>query len=110
MSDVGIGQNIVYHKDANDPDFYNTAWTLQAVRSVGIWFLASVMAVPFAHFYHTPILVFAIPVAAFGSVLSGFSSISLFLLQKRLQVAKISAFDLNHACHWLGHTYIICVC
>lgn len=94
MSDVGIGQNIVYHRNANDPDFYNTAWTLQATRSVGIWVLASIIAVPLAHFYHTPVLMFAVPLAAFSSVLSGFSSISISLLQKRLQVAKISAFDL----------------
>ena len=25
LSDVGIGQNVIYHKDGNDPEFYNTA-------------------------------------------------------------------------------------
>ena len=37
MSDVGISKGIVYSKDAENPDFYNTAWTLQAIRSIILW-------------------------------------------------------------------------
>ena len=43
FSDVGITQNIVYHKDADNPEFYNTAWTVQAIRSIGIWLLAVIL-------------------------------------------------------------------
>jgi O-antigen/teichoic acid export membrane protein len=94
ISDVGIGQNIVYHKNANDPEFYNTAWTLQAIRGIGIWFVALILAVPIARFYEIPILVFLVPLMSFASVLAGFSSISLSLVQKRLLVARLNAFDL----------------
>jgi O-antigen/teichoic acid export membrane protein len=93
ISDVGISQNIIYHKNANDPEFYNTAWTLQALRSIGVWLIALIAASPIAQFYHSPILLFVIPLTAFTSVLSGFSSISLSLLQKRLQIAKLNIFD-----------------
>src|ERR1700694_2853419 len=83
MSDVGIGQNIVHHKDANDPDFYNTAWTLQAIRSIVLWLVALVAAAPVARFYQFPILVFVVPLTSFNIVLSGFTSLSRPLLQKR---------------------------
>jgi O-antigen/teichoic acid export membrane protein len=93
ISDVGIGQNIIYHKHANDPDFYNTAWSLQAIRSVLLWLVALAVAAPLARFYQTPILVYIVPLTAFGIVLSGFTSVSRTLLQKRMQIAKLNAFD-----------------
>jgi O-antigen/teichoic acid export membrane protein len=93
MSDVGIAQNVIYHENANDPAFYNTAWTVQAIRSVVLWLVALVLAAPFSRFYQFPILLFVVPLTAFGCVLSGFSSISLSLLRKRLQIAKLNAFE-----------------
>ena len=38
FSDVGIGQNIVHSPRALEPSFYNTAWSLQIIRSLVIWF------------------------------------------------------------------------
>jgi O-antigen/teichoic acid export membrane protein len=93
MSDVGVGQNIIYHKDGNDPDFYNTAWTLQAIRGILLWLVALLVAWLVARIYQYPILVLVVPFASFGMVLTGFTPINRFLLQKRLQIAKINAFD-----------------
>jgi O-antigen/teichoic acid export membrane protein len=93
ISDVGISQNIVYNKDANEPDFYNTAWSVQLIRSVLLWFVFSAAAVPAARFYHSPILVTIIPIAAFAIVLGGLSSTSRFLLQKRMKYGTLTTFD-----------------
>jgi len=97
ISDVGIGQSIIYNKNAENPDFYNTAWTLKSVRGVLLWLVTCVAAVPLAYFYHTPILAAVIPVASIAIVLSGFTSISGFLLQKRLQIAKYILYDISLA-------------
>ena len=93
ISDVGISQNIVYHKNANDPEFYNTAWSLQVIRSVALWLVAVAIAVPFARFYNSPILAYVVPLTVFNSVLLGCSSISLALLRKRLEIAKLNIFE-----------------
>jgi O-antigen/teichoic acid export membrane protein len=93
ISDVGIGQNIVYNKDANDPEFYNTAWTLQLIRSLLLWLVFCAAAIPLAHFYQAPILAVVVPITAFGIVFSGFTSISKSLLQKRLLLAKLNLYD-----------------
>ena len=94
LSDVGIFQNIVHNKNANDPEFYNTAWTVGVIRAVVLWLLALIFAVPVAQFYHSPILGYVLPIATFGPfVLAGLSSISLALLQKRLQIAKLNIFN-----------------
>jgi O-antigen/teichoic acid export membrane protein len=92
-TDVGIGQNLIYHAKGNEPDFYNTAWTLQAIRGVLVWLAAIAIAVPVARLYQYPILALVIPITAFRSVLLGFTSISRFLAQKRLQIAKANALD-----------------
>jgi O-antigen/teichoic acid export membrane protein len=94
LSDVGITQNIVYHKDANNPEFYNTAWTLQAIRSLFLWLVALIMASPLARFYDTPILLYVAPLTAFNIVLIGFSSIALPLAQKRLQLVRVNLFEM----------------
>jgi O-antigen/teichoic acid export membrane protein len=94
ISDVGIGQNIIYHKDANDPEFYDTAWSLQAIRSVLLWLVTLIVAAPISSFYASPILVYVLPISGFGIVLSGLTSVSRFLLQKRMQVARLTAFEM----------------
>jgi O-antigen/teichoic acid export membrane protein len=93
ISDVGIGQNIIYNKNAENPDFYNTAWTLQLIRSVVLWLVFVAAAVPIAHFYKSPILAFVVPITAFTFVLGGLTSISKALLNKRLRFAKLNAFE-----------------
>src|ERR1700735_2927976 len=93
ISDVGINQNIVYNKNADDPEFYNTAWSLQLLRSVILWLVFLAAAVPIADFYGSPILALAIPVTSFGIVLTGLSSISKPLLQKKLQIARLNLYE-----------------
>jgi O-antigen/teichoic acid export membrane protein len=93
ISDIGIGQNLVQSKNAEDPDFYNTAWSLQLVRSFVLWLVFSAAAIPMAHFYQSPILIFVVPVAAFGIVLAGLTSVSRALMYKRLQFARLNLFE-----------------
>src|SRR6476660_10069606 len=93
LTDVGIGQNIIFNKNAEDPDFYNTAWTLRAIRGVLLCLLTCAAALPMAHFYEKPILATIIPVASLAIVLTGFSSLNAFLLQKRLQLANLTLYD-----------------
>ena len=93
ISDVGISQNIVFHKKANEPEFYNTAWTIQAIRSLALWLIAALLASPIAHFYQTPILVIVAPLTAFSIVLLGFTSIAVPLTQKRFQLVRLNIFE-----------------
>ena len=34
LTDVGIGQSIIYNRNAETSDFYNTAWTLAAIHGI----------------------------------------------------------------------------
>jgi O-antigen/teichoic acid export membrane protein len=93
ISDVGIGQNIIHNKNANDPHFYNTAWSLQIIRGIFLWVVFSVVAIPVAKFYQSPILALVMPVAAFTLILNGFSSTSHSLVLKRMKYQRLATFD-----------------
>jgi O-antigen/teichoic acid export membrane protein len=95
LSDLGINQSLIYHRKANDPAFYNTAWTLQIVRGVLLWIVALAAADPVARFYRTPILAYVISITTFNLIISAFTSISRTLLQKNLQIAKVNAFEIK---------------
>src|ERR1700692_4590358 len=46
ISDIGIGQNVIQNKNAENPDFYDTAWSLQVIRSFLLWIAFSAAAIP----------------------------------------------------------------
>lgn len=94
ISDFGVGQNIVYNKEANNPEFYNTARTMEIIRSVLLFVVCLAVAIPLSRFYRSPILVWILPVSALSFVTSGFSSVSRFLVQKRMEVAKLNMFEM----------------
>jgi O-antigen/teichoic acid export membrane protein len=94
LTDVGIGQNIVYSKNAENPEFYNTAWSLQLLRNIILWLICLVAAAPVAKFYQSPTLALIIPVTSIGILLGGLTSVSRTLLQKRLLIAKSTLFEL----------------
>jgi O-antigen/teichoic acid export membrane protein len=93
ISDVGIAQNIIYHKDADNPEFYNTAWTLQFIRGFLLFVAGIVASLPIAKIYSAPALAIIVPITAISFVLTGCTSISVFLLQKRMEIAKLNAFE-----------------
>src|SRR5271155_410051 len=97
FSDVGIGQNIIHSPRALDPRFYNTAWSLQIIRSIVIWLIILLAAVPAAHFYGAPILSAILPVSGFGMVLLGFASVSPAILQKKMLYGRMAVFNLATA-------------
>ena len=93
VSDVGIGQNIVFNRDANKPEFYNTVWSLQVIRGIVLCVIFSVVAVPVARIYSLPILSLVMPSIAVAFVISGFTSASPSLLQKRMRFGTITIFE-----------------
>lgn len=97
LTDIGVGQSIVNHPRGNDPNFYNTAWTIQIIRGLLLFALAMLLTVPVAHGYDNPELLLLLPAVAPVFILTGLTSPARFLLQKQLQVRKLALFDLGAA-------------
>ncbi len=93
LSDVGIGQNIVSNRKGDQPDFYNTAWTIQIIRGILLFAIALLLAQPLAEFYDSDELIEIIPIISVLFLLTGIQSPSRFILQKQQAVKTIALFD-----------------
>jgi O-antigen/teichoic acid export membrane protein len=94
LSDIGVTQSMVQSKQAEDPEFYNTAWTMQALRGALLLVVCAGLGAPVAHFYGRPELTSLIAVAAIGFLISGLTSMSPALLQRRMELKALNAFEL----------------
>lgn len=95
FSDIGISQSIVSSKRGDEPDFLNTAWTLQIIRGWIIWLFCLIVTFPVASFYEEERLLWLIPIVGVSSVLDGFSSSSILTLMRHIDLRKSTLFDLS---------------
>jgi O-antigen/teichoic acid export membrane protein len=93
LSDFGFGQSLVINKNADNPKFYNTVWSLRLVRGLLLLPLCIAVALPLSYLYHVPMLAWILPVIGLYFLLGGLASLSVAFLQRRLQTAKLNIFQ-----------------
>jgi O-antigen/teichoic acid export membrane protein len=95
FSDVGIQPSIIQNHRGNDPNFLNTAWTIQIIRGFFLWLGACLMAVPATNFFNEPMLAYLLPVVGIGSAISGFNSTKLATVNRNLDLARLTILELG---------------
>jgi O-antigen/teichoic acid export membrane protein len=95
FSDIGIAPSIIQHDRGDEPDFLNSAWTLQIIRGFLLWLCCLLLAFPVAQFYGEPKLSWLIPIVGSTTVISGFNSTALFTFQRRINLGKLTLFELG---------------
>ncbi len=93
FSDIGIGPNVIFSKRGNDPEFLNTAWTIQVVRGTALFLMSCLIAWPVATYYASPSLLYLLPICGFTSVIQGFTSTSLITLNRKMKLAAFTILD-----------------
>lgn len=94
LSDVGIGPSIVQKERGNEPDFLNTAWTIQIVRGFLACVVLCVLALPMASLYGEPQLASMLPAAGLIAIISGFVSTKVFTAQRNMEAARITLIEI----------------
>ncbi len=94
FSDFGVNASIVQNRSGAQRAFLDTAWTLQIARGVILWMLCAAAAPFVADFYGQPELLVLVPVGAASLVIAGFTSPTLPLLQRRLDLRRWVAIDI----------------
>jgi O-antigen/teichoic acid export membrane protein len=95
LSDVGITPSIVHSKRGDEPAYLNTAWTLQAVRGVGLWVIACALAFPAAWFYNEPALTMMVPALGLHAIIGGLSSTKLAVADRELNLGRLTMIDIS---------------
>jgi O-antigen/teichoic acid export membrane protein len=93
FSDIGLGPSIIQNKRGDDPDFLNTVWTMQIIRSVFLWLGSVLIAWPISKFYNEPKLLLLIPVVGLSTLISGFGSTAPFTLNRHIALGKLAIFE-----------------
>jgi len=105
FSDVGLLQNIVQSKRGEEPNYLNTAWTIQIIRgfvvfmiallaSMALYYLGQQGYIPQDTVYANVELPFILAVVSMNAVISGFNSIHLLLLNRKLMLGKLTLINL----------------
>jgi O-antigen/teichoic acid export membrane protein len=95
FSDVGLGSSIMQNKRGDDPDFLNTAWTIQVIRGFILWLGACALAWPAAHFYGEPQLALFLPVAGLSLLIAGFNPTQIETANRHLRLERVVMLDLS---------------
>ena len=90
ISDVGVAQSIVQNKKGEDSAFYATGWTLKVIRGVVLWLITAAAAPFVSQLYDSGELSVIIPVAALYFIFDGCTSVSLFIMQKRMKITELN--------------------
>ncbi|MFM6190787.1 oligosaccharide flippase family protein, partial [Planktothrix sp.] len=89
----GIRPSIIRSQRGDDPEFLNTAWTIQVFRGLGLWIICLLITVPLAKFYNEPELLWITPIVGFRTVIAGFESTSLASLNRHLNLKTLTIYD-----------------
>ncbi len=94
FADIGTWPATMRSKRSNDPNFLNTAWTLDQIRGVALAVICISLAWPVSLFYKEPIL---FPVTIFISFLNipgALKSTSLMRLQKAMEQRILTKIEI----------------
>lgn len=93
FTDIGIGQNIVASREAWEPRYYNTAWTLQLIRGVVIGALFLLLTPLLGRFYDNATLNDVFPVLCVLFVMTGAHSVGPSLAVKAIDTRRIAYYE-----------------
>ncbi len=93
LSDIGVSQSVIQEPRGDDPNFLNTAWTIQMIRGIVLWLIAVAISWPMAIFYHDPQLKYLLPVLSLMILIGGFNSTNLLSLSRHMRVRRLFGID-----------------
>ncbi|MEG4074784.1 oligosaccharide flippase family protein [Microcoleus sp. Pol14C2] len=95
FTDIGLGPSIIQNKRGDEPQFLNTAWTMQVIRSLFVWLCLILITWPVTQFYEEPRLMWLIPAISINTLIGGFKSTSVSTLERKMSVKEVVLFELG---------------
>lgn len=93
FTDIGIGQGLIVNKRSRDETFYNTAWTMQIIRSVFLGALAIVILPVLRSIYNANELRDVLPALSIFLLLTGLHSIAPSIAIKEIRTKRMAVYD-----------------
>ncbi len=94
LSDIGVAPSIQQSPRGDDPDFLNTAWTVQALRGAILWIVCCGLGPFAAWFYDDERLLTMLPVAGLSLLFAGFNPTRIDSASRHLMVGRMTVLDI----------------
>lgn len=105
LSDLGLGQSIIQSKKGEEPEFINTAWTLQVTRGWVLWLIICLLAVllwcanasgyvSLNHVYAHPLLPWLMVTVGISAIISGYNSTAIYQVNRNLMLGRLTVINL----------------
>lgn len=95
FTDVGIGPSVVQSAHGDDPEFLDTAFTVQLIRGTLLCLVGVAVAYPFARYYHEPRLFPLLIGANLSSFIGALQSTKWFTEGRRLALRRLTMLELG---------------
>ena len=95
FSDIGLKPAVIRDPRGDEPEFLNTAWTIQVVRGALLCIIGAAIAFPLSLIYGQPILFPLLVVLSTTAAILGFNSIGLATAERRLDFRIITIVQLS---------------
>jgi O-antigen/teichoic acid export membrane protein len=105
FSDLGLKQNIVQSTRGGEPDFLNTAWSIQIIRGLLIFGAALLLCFvilvgshlgtfPTDSVYAAPSLPYVVGILSISAIIAGFESTKLFEASRGILLGRITRLEI----------------
>lgn len=94
FSDIGLRPSIIQNRRGEEPDFLNTAWTLQIIRGTVLWLFSCLLAWPLAVFYGEDQILWLLPVVGLNALIAGFNSTKGVVANRNLRLGRQTLISL----------------
>lgn len=95
FSDIGLKPAVIRDPRGDEPEFLNTAWTIQVARGALLCVIGAAIAYPVSLIYGQPILFPLLVVLSTTAAILGFNSIGLATAERRLDFRIITIVQLS---------------
>ncbi|HEY4186201.1 MAG TPA: oligosaccharide flippase family protein [Polyangia bacterium] len=95
LSDVAVQPCVVQSRRGDEVAFLNTAFTIQAIRGVGLAVVMALLAKPAAWFWREPQLEPLVYLSSVQLLIGGLHSTSIFTLRRRIALGWLNALELG---------------
>jgi O-antigen/teichoic acid export membrane protein len=94
LSDLGISPAIQGSRRGDDPDFLDTAWTLNLIRGGLLFAAACALAWPMAAIYNEPLFLQIVPVVALSLIIHALEPTRIDTAERHLMLGRVTALEL----------------
>ncbi len=95
VSDVGLSQSVVRSTRGHESAFLNTIWTMQVAKGGVILLIMTIGAVFAAAGYHQPSLRYIMPALGAASLINGFASTNVALVNRQIEAGRLTLIELG---------------